>query len=343
MSHWNSGLTAAKSLLRYVFRMSHRRRYRIALLACFLLGLVLRSVVGPKLGALIPGELGAMILDMAGKAGDALMLAPILAILVEITAAKELLSTFAENVSHHIIGRFLPRPLREHIFKYLTIDFVRRRWEVSYVIDDSQCAPGFIQLISWSSSEIENVSSTSETFNCETEAETRNTCLRSSPIVRQVKVVEGEQVRMEYRFEERGEPDEHLGLTPDSDFLKFKEGISVAPGAIIRQEVETVECFPHRYEAWWVSLWPTLELAVRVLYPKDRFEADLYLSFADHKRAIKTETENGAQWNIKVPMLLGQGFSIAWHRIGSVGAMCSLSDTDTVAARPSHARNCLDT
>jgi hypothetical protein len=260
---------------------------------CFLGGLALTFYFSTLHGTFMPTSWQSAASRLIAEVGDALMIAPILAIIIEITAAKEMLTGFAEDVSLHIIGRCLPRSLREHILRFLTIDFIRKRWEVAYSLDDSSCRTGFVRLISLSSSAIENVSSASASFDCQCEIETRHECALALPILRRAKATTGEKVCFEKAFRDPSDLGKSVDTTPSGLYQRFTNKIDVAPGATVQHEFEIIECFPDYFEAHFVSLLPVLEVVVRVLYPIDRFKVDLYLSYADHEHALKTELTNG--------------------------------------------------
>src|SRR5262249_35341770 len=105
--------------------------------------------------------------------GEALVIAAVIAYLVDEAAKRRLLKEFAEEVSEHIIGRLLPSGLRERMFQYLTVDFVRSNWtiiyelKVRYVTDEAakeKEKEQHVELITQSSYSMENRSPLDKTY-----------------------------------------------------------------------------------------------------------------------------------------------------------------------------------
>jgi hypothetical protein len=98
------------------------------------------------------------------QVGDALIIAAILPALVDKAAKIELLSDFATEVSHHIIGHHLPADLRNHVLRYLTVDFYRPLWEITYRIDPLVEHPGYIKLTTLNTYQLNNASSVKKIY-----------------------------------------------------------------------------------------------------------------------------------------------------------------------------------
>ncbi len=100
--------------------MSEKTKFQVSLLAAFTFGLFLAAYPWEGSASLMSNpNLRTFLMHVLPKIGEAFMIAPLLAIAVELAAAQELLKTFAYDVSHHIIGRLLPPELREHMLGYL--------------------------------------------------------------------------------------------------------------------------------------------------------------------------------------------------------------------------------
>ena len=67
-----------------------------------------------------------------------MIIAIFLIVLVDSAAKRRLLREFAEDVSLHIIGRWLPTELRSYLEEYLASDIVRKSWTIRYNIE--QCS-----------------------------------------------------------------------------------------------------------------------------------------------------------------------------------------------------------
>src|SRR5271163_4581462 len=117
--------------------MGEKTKFRLWLIVAFLFGLFLASSPWDAwVPALSHPTMSGLLTRLLPRLGDALMIAPLVAVAVELAAAQELLKKFAIDVSHHIVGRLLPPELREHILGYLTTHFVRRHWFIQYTIEE---------------------------------------------------------------------------------------------------------------------------------------------------------------------------------------------------------------
>ncbi len=134
-------------------------------ISVFLLGLFLAAAPWEQ-WSLFPSSprLDVVLRHVLPKLGDAFMIAMILVVAIEIAAANELLKTFAENISHHIVGRLLPPELREHILGYLTTTFVRTRWFIEYRLEEWAEKPRFIRLATLTEYEVENRSGSEQEY-----------------------------------------------------------------------------------------------------------------------------------------------------------------------------------
>jgi len=59
-----------------------------------------------------------------------MVVAVVLALVVDQAAKRRLLEEFASDVSTHIIGRRLPREFRKHIEQYQEADLIRTSWSM---------------------------------------------------------------------------------------------------------------------------------------------------------------------------------------------------------------------
>src|SRR5258708_155369 len=107
-----------------------KKKFRRTLGLVFFAGLFL-AILSPKFAEVLktmavnsqinwlPRVFEWLCLEVLPKVADALLIAPVLALVVDHAAKHNLLSEFARDVSSHIIGRNLPPSLREHIHSYL--------------------------------------------------------------------------------------------------------------------------------------------------------------------------------------------------------------------------------
>jgi len=293
--------------------LNERTKFRLSLLAVFGFGLFLAAYPweGAEFLVCFP-NLRTFLVHVLPKIGDAFMIAPLLAIAVEVATAQELLKSFAYDVSHHIIGRLLPPELREHILGYLTTHFVRRHWFVEYRIREWPNKPGFVNFMSLTEYDLENRSDSARKYPFIYEVEESYSPEIGTARICHVRASVDGHPWIEHREEQLKGLLSHSGAT-----VTFSEDLEIPPRphGVYRFTAESVECLPDAFESAFIASIPVLETTVRVLYPKDRFRIHLILSFADESALLKTELTDGDQWVISSPILPGQCFLVRWNII----------------------------
>src|ERR1700741_1252605 len=137
----------------------NERRYRLLLLGAFLVGIGLASFkVECPPDLLRFGFICRFLSEILPKIGEALIIAPVLALLVDEAAKTKILREFSLDVSSHIIGRMLPFELRDHLTGYLQMFLVRTRWDITYFIEKWEDQPGYIRLRTISEYDMKNYS-----------------------------------------------------------------------------------------------------------------------------------------------------------------------------------------
>lgn len=295
--------------------MSDKARFRWALAVAFCLGLLLANwpwetrlpvlVHIPMLGPFLPKVLQ--------RIGEALIIAPILAIIVDAAAKRLLLKEFAENVSIHIIGRRLPQALREHIFTYLNKPVVRTKWTITYWIENWPQMPGYVKLTTASEYEIENRGEQMERYEFLYEVEDSWFPTVGEAHLKQVSISIPGQKKREYdeaTLEIRQKDSKELS---GNKIFRIPLDIPPTPSAPSPQSVsrfvaQSVECYRDSFDARFaVPLIPVIETTVVANYEKTEFKVQTYLSTRGDNRAIqRTELDRATKWHITVPLLPGQ-------------------------------------
>jgi hypothetical protein len=256
--------------------------------------------------------------------GEAMAIAAVIAGVVDEAAKRKLLKEFAENISDHIVGRLLPEKLREQIHEYLSVDFVRHGWVLTFDLKlwnrEVENGPAgkmtkrFVQLITTSEFAMENRSPFERPYCVAYEVMQHWFKDLQSPEIRGVSI--------------NGDP--RVPLTKCEDgFIKLDHESS--PGLTVPMPGHSRSRDAHKLDIKLVSaeyladnfytsfdaLHPVLETTVRVRYPVDRLEVVLYLSFADNSEAEVVTPDPGIhkQWKIKRPILPGQGFLLRWRPV----------------------------
>lgn len=254
--------------------------------------------------------------------GEALAIAAVIAYLVDEAAKRKLLKEFAEDVSEHIIGRLLPSGLRERMFEYLTVDFVRSSWTVVYELKVryQQTSAGtfekHVELMTESSYSMENRSPLDKTYTVAYEVMKKWFENLSAPEIKSVKI-NGNTVNGCY--------------LKDSDTGVFaKLNPDDAPDLVVEIPGHTGNQKPHKAEVQlklaeylgatfytsFDALHPVVgPTVVAAKYPADELEVSLSLSFADDAEAKRVSPlpEENDRWRIERPILPGQGFVLRWR------------------------------
>jgi hypothetical protein len=262
--------------------------------------------------------------------GDALMVAALLAVMVDKAVKRELLEQFAREVSHHIIGYRLPAELRDYVMKYLTVDVIRTDWNITYTIELLETHPGFVKLTAQNAYVLQNNSllekKHSYSYYVERswfpeigESEILSFAL-TSPIAK-----ESFDLRIGAGLETK----------TDSGFLQTSKVLALPPMPHGQYKcfAESVEYFPDCFFAQFVTLLPVLRASVTVYYPKDEMTFDLNLSCQDGK-TTELQLSNGTQWTVDTPLLPGHSISTRWRKKAtSTGTRPIVSDSNASAPR----------
>ena len=307
-------------------------RYRILLLAVFIAGLFLatldfhcpvlfsRIAFLSKFLCILP-EMPHKIVETFNRIGEAFIIAPLLALIVDEAAKKKLIREFSLDISAHIIGRLLPDQLREHLRSYLQMLLVRTRWDVTYTIDKweddkGQIVPGYVKLSTTSEYDMENRSHEHADYKFTYDVEdsfypdigkTRITCVQlpgDGPL-------EGDalqnDVKAENGYQRFPRVPKTIPLEPYNSRSK--------PSYKFR--AESIECFRDSAYSPFFAAYPVMEATLTVLYKKADFNVTLELTFDDNSAAEKKELTDreGTEWTIRGPILPGQGFLARWDAI----------------------------
>jgi hypothetical protein len=293
--------------------MNQKTRFWALLLIVFGFGLFLSAAPWEKWasGQTYPFW-GSLFRHVLPKIGDAFMIAPVLAIVVEIEAAQKLVENFVFNVSHHIIGRLLPPELREHILGYLRTDFIRRHWLIEYKLEAWPTNSDFVQLTSTIAYQLENRSGSEKDYPFAYELE-----LSYAPEIGEPRIFHVCATLDGRALLEHTEQDLKKLVKLHGPNITFSTPVRVTPQphGIYRFTAESVECLPDDFESAFIAAIPVLETTVRIRYPKDKMTVDLFLSFGDETVLHKNPLVDGAEWVINSPILPGQCILTRWSKI----------------------------
>lgn len=291
--------------------MPNKWKIRLILAACFISGLYLSvHTWGPQLTS--TPFIGSHLNILVSKFGDSLLVASLLALIVDAAAKKELLETFTKNVSIHIEGRLLPEHLRQHMAKYLQASLVRTNWNLTFTIAHWPGHPEYVQVTTVSEYEIENRSTSTEKYRFHYEVE--NSWfpeIAESKLHRACVSIAGEK-----KLDLSGDLlQQKLKVEPDCKLFEHEQPIPSSPHPTCRFLTEATQCFKDGFSPF-VPPVAVLGTTVTVYYPKDEFRVAMYVSTKPSAYTLeKTELANATVWHIKEPLLPGQCVFTRWERI----------------------------
>jgi hypothetical protein len=247
------------------------------------------------------------------KVGDALIIAVTLALLVDRAIKLELLDDFARDITHHVLGHLLPPELREHIFHYLSFDFLRASWEITYTMELLEDKPGHVRIATKSEHTVENRSKCWKQYECAYYVEKS-----WIPAVGETQILAFGLIAPEennsFAFTIGGE---ELGRPQQKDNFMFVARtikLPPAPHGEYKVYAESVEFFTDANSAYFVARYPVLKTSVTILYPKAELQVDVMLSDDDRGTARRVELSGGTKWEFRTPLLPGQSFVTRWGR-----------------------------
>lgn len=308
-------------------------RYRCVLSGSILLGIILAmfgrscpDFVGqtPILSTLLCSEWIGKIPDapveLLHKIGDAFIIAPLLAFLVDAFVKQKLVKEFSLDVSAYIAGRYLPNTLKDHLRDYLEMALVRTNWEITYTIEkwidkNNQPVEGFIKLITDSAIEMQNYSHKTLDYDFSFIVEES---LYSEIGNAEITYVDWPHARDDSRA--------NLGkLVPENSYLRFPAGGKeiLVPLKPYEKEDQTphkfraksIECFRDSGYSSFFATYPVMSATLTVVYDRTAFKLSIERTYDDTKLERDDSVAGQTTWEITGPILPGQGFIARWDAI----------------------------
>jgi len=297
--------------------MSDTAKHRVFLFFCALTGVFLVAAPWDKYIA-IPHfpMLEQSLQKIPASLGEALIIALLLIVLVDSAAKRKLLREFAEDVSLHIIGRWLPTELRSYLEEYLTSDIVRKSWTIRYNIEQCSGHAKFFKLFTYSDSYIENRGNRDRLYPVRFEVEESfYPELGDTKILSCSAAAESCPGKFEIDPNDydgfRYPMDNKLPQTVENNSQVIAGTLKIPAGFTFRLKAESVEWFRDGSSIPFFSTYPVLSTQLIVNYPSDILDVFVDLSYgAIESDAIFEPIETGGKWIFKKPMLPGQGFSV---------------------------------
>jgi hypothetical protein len=297
--------------------MSDTAKHRALLLLCALAGVLL--VAAPWDNYItIPRfpTLEHSLQKIPVSLGEALIIAIFLIVLVDSAAKRRLLREFAEDVSLHIIGRWLPTELRSYLEEYLAFDIVRKSWTIRYNIEQCPGHAQYFRLFTYSDSDLENHGNRDRLCPARFEVEESfypelgDAKILSCSAAAESCVDNSEIDPNDY--DSFGYPtDNKLPQTVENNSQVIAGNLKIPAGFTFRLKAEFVEWFRDGSSIPFFSTYPVLSTELIVNYPSQVLDVFVDLSYGDIGSDASFEPiETGGKWIFKKPMLPGQGFSV---------------------------------
>jgi hypothetical protein len=274
--------------------------YRLLLLGVFVLGVALAVIHG------VP--------EILKKIGEAMIIAPVLAVLVDNAAKTKLLREFSLDVSLLVLGRLLPDRLREHLDRYMKMLLVRTRWEIVYEIEKWPDQDGFIKLTTISEYDMKNFSETPTNYDFKYAVEES-----------QYDKIGATQITLVRLLPDTFEGDELAkNVKRDNNYQTFTKTMELEPHRRPSKptytfRAESVECFRDSAFSPFFTFYPVMNAVLRVWHP-ETLKISLELTYDDVDTGAKSDplvqgNRKGTMWTIFGPILPGQGFVVRWDAI----------------------------
>lgn len=307
--------------------MKEQAKFWLLWSALLALGLLLLSVPEWEHWASSHGyTIPEPVRNLARGLGEAVIIADMIALIVDQAAKRRLLKEFAANVSAHIIGRQLPPELRKHIEPFLETDFIRTSWDITYTLMEWPGHPDYEKLLTHSVQEIENRSSTTKKYTCGYELETS-----LFPDIGEAKITRAVCTRLRDSVVEHQYPNGHdKSFAPVTDaktgHVTIGKEVEIPAhdgrteqsshgGPQYRFSVESEECFRDGSIVPFFTRFAVLKTTLTVHYPVESMDVFVDFSLGDIEDDARCEQlATGREWRLNRPMLPGQGFSIRFAK-----------------------------
>lgn len=293
-------------------------KYWVGLIGAMVVGGLLALTPAPhwvvKLFFLPPPGL---LEELLRKLGDALFIAGVLALLVDKALKEKLLTEFAYDISHHIIGKLLPAEVRDHLLVYFQTPFVRTEWKIKCEIKP-QVGTDYVELNTTTEYSVENRASRDEDYQFRVKVE-KSWYAGPANSIQRLNYGDG--------LKENSELVQHSDYYHDDGHgnIEYTRPVKIAPAAPGVAPKEFRADFNQHF--WKNAFSPFYALGlvktttVLVKFPPGQFDVDLDLTFDKNPSRPDSEVLRNLDgltemtWEIKKPMLPGQGFFVRWNRL----------------------------
>jgi hypothetical protein len=239
------------------------------------------------------------LLDLAGKLGDAFLIASVLVLAIDDDARLKLIETVVRAASPKLIGRHLPESVQNTVLRYFKIDFFRPTFSVDYEFIVTGNA---VEIITRVCGSLRNCSPNAEVFDfsCSVDPSVLDIAIGEPRIISaRVENSEGTIV-LHRQFNEKA-------------IRQFSEPVSLSPGAEYHTFFESIEYRPLTYFLPLILGTTVVTATVQIRYPKDDFDMELQLPNMSGNNPKPALIHSGAEWTLRNPILPGQCVLVTWN------------------------------
>lgn len=234
--------------------------FRLLLFLLFIAGLVLLEL--PTIATLGNATLKMKIVgDLCEKFGEALIIAAILAAIVDPYLKGELLERVTRDSLSFAAGHTLPEPVKNEITRMIRVPYTRSGFEMAFNLSEIPGHPGFVKLTMYTSYDVENRTGDWGTYTIRTAIE-----LPRGPELVPPEIAQSALLALNVTGPTRIEMDEkELRLLQKSDgtYFYYEKEVALPPEGLQHIHVETLRSIV--YPENWFYVLDILEITIGVV------------------------------------------------------------------------------
>lgn len=245
--------------------------------------------------------------EVLDRAGDALVIAALIAIIVDKSIKTQLVRETVRAASPYLIAKHLPRRVQEFMIDYLQVHFVRPDWIIEYTFTTVPGKPGFLKLFSSIRGVVQNFSDKQQIFK-----------FVASIDQSFVPVDVGTSTITRVGFSEEYGPSFFDQSPPANEYMNADGSWLFEHEEYLRSKgryttiVQTEEYVPESYVMPLFTSTTVSRSEVRVFIDRTNFEISLEVPSAPELLLKPVDTAKSREWLIDSVLLPGQALIASW-------------------------------
>ena len=250
--------------------------------------------------------------ELTERTGDALIIAVVLGFLVDLSAKKETIKETLLEISGHIIGRHLPKEIREEVLEYLSKSFFRPCMHLEYSLDLASWDAHTVVLQTTCYGDIQNLSAKRSVFELSVEMDDTSLHGKKSQIDRIAIGIHGGDY-FDKQFDERANAE--LEAKFGTRRFSVSMPIPTKPPKPVQTNLQCTEYLPTSYIYPFVCTTAIMgRVELRIFDNKNQFDVEVNLSSDHDEKMRRIDCDNGTIWHIETPLLPGQCIFTKWQK-----------------------------